>query len=418
MSGHAADGQRWPSFRARVAGWLVVAVYVAGLVASNWLERSAALPNRTPVDDAILQVGFGAFAVVGALLVAKRPTNAIVWIMASVALMVAIFHTGDTYTAAVMVTRGRPDALAVVAAWIGNWYWYLLLVLVVVFVPLLFPDGRLPSRRWLPVAVLPGIGTLVVVTYSALIPTLEVNEASGYEIANPIGIAGLDRVEDLPGFAALNGLLVLGVVGAAASVVVRYRRSRGVERQQMKWFVYAAALILLAPIVDRLPDFINGVWLGLVLIAIPMAIGVAVLRYRLYDIDLVINRTLVYGPLTAMLVLVYVGGVVSIQSAFRTITGQESQIAVVASTLAIAALFNPLRRRLQTFVDRRFYRGKYDAAKTLAAFSARLREETDLDALNTDLVKVVQETIQPAHASLWLRPNTGAKGSASSTGKP
>jgi hypothetical protein len=142
------------------------------------------------------------------------------------------------------------------------------------------------------------------------------------------------------------------------------------------------------------------------------------LRYRLYDIDLVINRTLVYGPLTAMLVLVYVGGVVTIQSAFRTITGQESQIAVVASTLAIAALFNPLRRRLQTFVDRRFYRGKYDAAKTLAAFSARLREETDLDALNTDLVKVVQETIQPAHASLWLRPNTGAKGSASSTGKP
>ena len=418
MSAHAADGRRWPSFLSRVAGWLIVIVYVAGLVASNWLERSAGLPNRTPVDDAILQVGFGAFAVVGALLVAKRPANAIGWIMASVALMVAIFHTGDTYTAAVMITRGRPDALAVVAAWIGNWYWYLILVLVLIFVPLLFPDGRLPSRRWLPVAVLPGIGTLLVVTYSAFIPTLEVNEASGYEIANPIGIAHLDRVEDLPAFAALNGLLVLGVVGAAASVVVRYRRSRGVERQQMKWFVYAAALILLAPIVDRLPGFINGLWLGLVLISIPMAIGVAVLRYRLYDIDLVINRTLVYGPLTAMLVLVYVGGVVTIQGAFRTITGQESQIAVVASTLAIAALFSPLRRRLQTFVDRRFYRGKYDAAKTLAAFSARLREETDLDALNTDLVSVVQETIQPAHASLWLRPNPGEQRPASSTGEP
>jgi hypothetical protein len=418
MSGHAAGGQRWPSFLARVAGWLVVAVYIAGLVASNWFERSAGLPNRTPVNDAILQVGFGAFAVVGALLVAKRPANAIGWIMASVALMVAIFHTGDTYTAAVMITRGRPDALAVVAAWIGNWYWYLLLVLVLIFVPLLFPDGRLPSRRWLPVAVLPGIGTLLVVTYSAFIPTLEVNEASGYEIANPIGIADLDRVEDLPAFAALNGLLVLGVVGAAASVVVRYRRSRGVERQQMKWFVYAAALILLAPIVDRLPGFINGLWLGLVLISIPMAIGVAVLKYRLYDIDLVINRTLVYGPLTAMLVFVYVGGVVTIQGAFRTITGQESQIAVVASTLAIAALFNPLRRRLQSFVDRRFYRGKYDAAKTLAAFSARLREETDLDALNTDLVSVVQETIQPTHASLWLRPNPGEQRPASSTGEP
>lgn len=306
---------------ASVVGWLVVVVYVAGLVASNWLGRSAGLPNKTPVDDAVLQVGFGAFAVVGALLVAKRPTNAIGWIMASVALMVAIFHTGDTYTAAVMVTRGRPDALAVVGAWIGNWYWYLLLVLVVIFVPLLFPDGRLPSRRWLPVAVLPAIGTLAMVTYSAFVPTLQVNEAGGYAIDNPIGIEGLDSVEDLPGFIVLNGLLVLGVVGAAASVVVRFYRSRGVERQQMKWFVYAAALLLLAPVVDYLPGFVNGLWLGLVLIAMPTAIAVAVLRYRLYDIDLVINRTLVYGPLTAMLVFVYVSGVVTIQSAFRTITG-------------------------------------------------------------------------------------------------
>jgi hypothetical protein len=331
---------------------------------------------------------------------------------------VAIFHTGDTYTAAVMVTRGRPDALAVVGAWVGNWYWYLLLVLVVIFVPLLFPDGRLPSRRWLPVAVLPGLGTLVIVVYSAFVPTLEVNEARGYEIHNPLGIEGLERIEDLPGFVVLNGLLVLGVVGAAASVVVRYRRSRGVERQQMKWFVYAAALILLAPIVDFLPDFINGLWLGLVLMAMPMAIGVAVLRYRLYDIDLVINRTLVYGPLTAMLVLVYVVGVISLQNAFRTLTGQESQLAVVASTLAIAALFDPLRRRLQTFVDRSFYRRKYDAAKILAAFSARLRDETDLDSLDAELMRVVRETVQPAHASLWLRPDPAMHGPASPAEAP
>ena len=417
MSSHPADSRprRWPSLLARIAGWLVVVVYVAGVTASNWLERSAGLPNRTPVDDAVLQVGFGAFAVVGALLVAKRPANAVGWIMASVAIMVAVFHTGDTYTAAVMVTRGRPDAVAVVAAWIGNWYWYLLLVLVVIFVPLLFPDGHLPSRRWLPVAVLPGIGTVIVVIYSALVPILEVNEASGYEIDNPIGIKGLDRVKDLPGFMVLNGLLVLGVVGAAASVMVRFYRSRGVERQQMKWFVYAAALILLATIVDRLPSFINGLWLGLVLIAMPTAIAVAVMRYRLYDIDLVINRTLVYGPLTAMLVLVYVTGVVSFQNAFRTLTGQESQIAVVASTLAIAALFNPLRRRLQTFVDRRFYRRKYDAAETLAAFAERLRDETNLDALDIELVKVVRETLQPAHASLWLRPDSETQSSPPSS---
>jgi hypothetical protein len=187
--------------------------------------------------------------------------------------------------------------------------------------------------------------------------------------------------------------------------VVRFRRSRGVERQQMKWFVYAAALILPAPAVDQLPDFINGVWLALVLIATSMAIGIAVLRYRLYDIDVVINRTLVYGSLTAILVAVYLSGIVVLQRLFVVLTGERSTLAVVASTLVIAALFNPLRRRIQSFIDRRFYRSKYDAANTLQSFSSKLRDETDLDALNNELVGVVRETMQPAHVSLWLRPN-------------
>src|SRR5215210_3639045 len=213
MSSHPADSRprKWPSLLARIAGWLVVVVYVAGVTVSNWLERSAGLPNRTPVDDAVLQVGFDAFAVVGALLVAKRPANAVGWIMASVAIMVAIFHTGDAYSAAVMVTRGRPDAVAVVAAWVGNWYWYLLLVLVVIFVPLLFPDGHLPSRRWLPVAVLPGIGVLGIVVLGALADTLFVEGAG--KIDNPIGIEGLGFAEDLPVFGVLNGLLIVGLVG-------------------------------------------------------------------------------------------------------------------------------------------------------------------------------------------------------------
>jgi hypothetical protein len=347
-------------------------------------------------------------------LVAKRPTNVIGWIMATIALMVAIFHAGDTYTAYVMATRGQPDALAVVGAWFGNWYWYLLLALVVIYLPLLFPDGRLPSRRWLPVAVLPGIGVLSIVVLGALADTLVVDtvvEGVHYRIENPIGIEGLGEVEVLPVFGLLNGLLLVGIVGAVASVVVRFRRSQGMERQQMKWFVYAAALLLLAPVESLLPEIVSNVLFGVVLIALPTAIGIAVLRYRLYEIDFLINRALVYGSLTAMLGTVYFGGVAATQTIFRALTGQEEQpqLAIVVSTLVIAALFNPLRRRIQSFIDRRFYRRKYDARKTLETFSAKLRDETNLEALNDELVGVVRETMQPAHASLWLRPDTVAR---------
>jgi hypothetical protein len=392
---------------ARVVGWLIVPLYVAGICANYLLERSAGLPNEHSVDDVVLWVAFGTYAVVGAVLVSKRPTNLIGWIMAVVALMVAIFPVGGTYATYVMVTRGQPDALAVVGAWAGSWYWYVLIALAVIYLPLLFPDGRLPSRRWLPVAVVPGIGTLSIVVLGALVDTLFVEGAG--KIDNPIGIEGLAFAEDLPVFGLLNGLLIVGLVGAVASVVVRFRRSRGAERQQMKWFVYAAALILLAPVVDRLPDVVNGVWLSLVLIATSTAIGIAVLRYRLYDIDIVINRTLVYGSLTVTLVVLYFGGIVVLQRIFVVLTGERSTLAVVASTLLIAALFNPLRRRIQSFIDRRFYRRKYDARKTLEAFSTTLRDETNLDALNNHLVGVVRETMQPSHVSLWLPPDTAAK---------
>jgi hypothetical protein len=395
---------------ARVAGWLIVPLYVAGICTSYVFQRRAGLLGDDSVENALLLVGFSAFAVVGAVLVAKRPANAIGWIMAAVALMVSIFLAGDTYAAYVMVTRGQPDALAVIGAWIGSWYWYPLLVLVLVYLPLLFPDGRMPSRRWLPVAVLTGVGTLGVIVLGALADTLHLNEAPGYEIDNPIGVEGLGYVEDLPVFGVLTGLLFFGIIGAAASVVVRFRRSRGIERQQMKWFVYAVAPMLLIPTDGFLPGTISSVALGVVLIGLPTAIGIAVLRYRLYDIDVLINRTLVYGSLTALLVTVYVGSVVILQAAFRSLTGQGSQLTIVASTLAIAALFNPLRRRIQGFVDRRFYRRKYDAAKTLAAFSTRLRDETDLAELNEELIAVVRETMQPAHVSLWLRPDTPLKG--------
>jgi hypothetical protein len=243
------------------------------------------------------------------------------------------------------------------------------------------------------------------------------DEAAG--IPNPLGVEGL--VEESGSLSTVFGILVpaswaILSIAAAASLVVRFWRSRGKERQQLKWFVYALVICVLALIAgqaflnDLLPTGVREFVFVVTLESLWVALAVAILRYRLYDIDLIINRTLVYGSLTVLLVATYLGGVVGLQYVFRALTGQESTLAVVASTLAIAALFGPLRRRVQGLVDRRFYRSKYDAVKTLAAFSARLREETDLDVLSNDLVGVASRTMQPQHASLWLRPDTATKG--------
>ena len=395
-----ADNQRSRPF-ARVVAWLVVIIYFAGTGANVWLKSRLRL-QQNPWEDVLLLVGFGAFAVVGALLIAKRPTNLVGWILAASGLMVGIFPAGDSYAAYVITTQGHPDALAIVGAWAQSWYWYLLLALALIYLPLLFPDGRLPSRRWLPFALMMGIVTLALVILGALTDTLTGQDVD-YRIENPIGIEGIAGGESLPVFPVFGVLLSFGFVGVIVAVGARFRRARGIERQQMKWFLCAAALIPSFLALDYLPGILSSVAFGLVILALPTAIGIAVLRYRLYDIDLVVNRTLVYGSLTAALVLIYLGGVVSLQYVFRTFTGGESQLAIVASTLAIAALFNPLRHRIQSFIDRRFYRRKYDAAKTLETFGSRLREETDLDALREHLVGVVRETMQPAHVSLWMR---------------
>ena len=395
---------------ARAVAWLVVILYIAGICATYLLERGSGLRAHNLTEDAVFLVGFGAVAAVGALLVAKRPTNVVGWILAAAALMVGLFPTGDAYAAYVMTTRGEPDALAVLGAWVQSWYWFLLLGLIFIYLPLLFPDGKLPSRRWLPVAVLVGIGLLGLVVLGMLTDNLSGQDV-GYRIENPIGIEGLAPVEDLPIFAVLGVLVFfVGVLAAFASVVVRFRRSRGIERQQIKWFLYAIAPVLTIPLEGYVPEFVNEIAFGWVLIGLPTAIGVAVLRYRLYDIDVVINRTLVYGSLSVSLVLVYFGGVVSLQYVLRTLTGGSSQLVIVASTLAIAALFNPLRRRIQSIVDRRFYRQKYDAVQVMAGFSTRLRDETDLAQLNGDLVSVVQDTVQPEHVTVWLRtPDEGSR---------
>ena len=408
---------------ARVVGYLIVPVYVAGVFATYLLayliERAGGLRDEaeliTNIEDVLLNVSFGAFAVVGALLLLKRPRNPIGWIMAANAFMLSVVIALGYYATYVVLTQGRPDALAVFGAWIFNCFWFLMLALTFVYLPLLFPDGRLLSRRWLPVAVIAGVMPLAVVVLRAFMDTIPVNEARGHKIDNPIGIEGLESVESLPIYGALNVLFFVGFSGVVASVVVRFRRSRGVERQQMKWFAFAIVVLLGGSLMFSAASQATGVQglkdVGFVfsmvgIASLPTTVGIAVLKYRLYDIDVVINRALVYGSLTILLATTYAGGVVLLQQLLVLLTGQRSTLAVVASTLLIAALFSPLRRLVQAFVDRRFYRRKYDAAKTLDAFSVRMRDETQLDTLGEDLVGVVTRAVQPANASLWLRPET------------
>ena len=275
------------------------------------------------------------------------------------------------------------------------------------FILLLFPDGRLPSRRWRFLAwTVVAVGTVLVIA----VPLEKGDKADFAPVVDPIGVGGV--VGNVTFLLIFGGVMVLFAASilAVVSLVFRFRRAAGVERQQIKWFAYAAALVGAFLVLNFfISGLLNTLISNAVSFALYAAIGVAILKYRLYDIDILINRTLVYGSLTILLAATYFGGVVGLQYVFRAVTGQGSTLAVVASTLVIAALFTPLRRRVQAFVDRRFYRRKYDARKTLEAFSAKLRDETDLQTLNKDLVGVVRETMQSAYASLWLRPSEGTR---------
>jgi hypothetical protein len=368
-----------------------------------------AVSNAVNFGIAILFVA--TFQTVGTLIASRRPENPIGWISCGMGLtLVAAVFFGNYAEYSLVV---EPGALpwAQTAAWVGNWIW-LVALSPLGFILLLFPAGHPPSRRWRPVAWLQGAALACWFVSQALAPGPMVN--AGYEsVNNPFGIEALGGVLKIVGAVSAFVLLVT-VLASIISIVMRFRRSRGDERRQIKWVAYAGAVVALVlilqlavetalPKASALLEVLN---LGLVVafIGVPIAAGIAILKYRLYEIDTIINRTLVYVGLTALLALVYVWSVIALQYIFRTLTGGESSLAVVASTLAIAALFNPLRRRIQALVDHRFYRRKYDAAKTLAAFSARLRDETDLNSLRSELVTVVRETVQPARVSVWLRP--------------
>jgi hypothetical protein len=408
----------------RTASWLAWAVWVLTVVE---LPLSAALlfviptsSGITNLPDAVGTVVFAAliftFSTVGVLIATRQPHNLVGWIM-----LVAGFALGATVLTSTYVDlsitqpRGRLPGTEWVA-WFAQWIWVPGFAPALTFLLLLFPNGRLPSGRWRLVGWLAVAAMAILGIGMAFTPGPFVDYP---KVTNPLGLAPLEG-SFLEGGGVGWLLLPAGVVLSAGSMVVRYRRATGVERQQIKWFALAAAIAAVGWVVITLaygtdegtenPLLVAAQLLQLLsFLGLALAVGIAVLKYRLYDIDLLINRTLVYGALTALLVGVYVGSIVVLQGLLRALTGQESQLAIVASTLAVAALFNPLRRHIQSFIDRRFYRSKYDAAKTLETFSAKLRDETDLDALSDDLVGVVRETMQPAHVSLWLRPSTDTR---------
>ncbi len=355
------------------------------------------------------------FAIVAALILSRQPRNILGWVLM---VPVGLYVVGGpiaSYMESLAPSSPDPTVPILLIAWFNNWNW-LLLIIPLLFIPLLFPNGQPPTSRWRWVGIAGIAWAVLFVLLAALPRQINASTTPTLVLDNPIGVLGKATVERLVGVWII-GLLALAVACAVA-LFVRYRRANETEREQIKWLLYACALFLVVYVVGfasglggtaSFGGYIWGVFFGLSVIALPAAIGIAILRYRLYDIDVVINRTLVYGPLTATLIALYFAGIVLMQRFFDLLTGHQSTLAVVASTLLIAALFTPLRRRIQSFIDRRFYRSKYDARQTLEAFSAQLRDETDLDALSNDLVGVVRETMQPAHVSLWLRPNTVRK---------
>ena len=402
---------------------LTLAMFVA-IIPLWFLARGADLPSswRADVSVGALVGGalFLAFPLVGALIASKRPKNAVGWLCLAIGLLWSLSGVLDYYSYYGAATPGSVP-FPVAMASISDWIWVPAVGLLGTYVLLLFPDGRLPSRRWRPLAWLSGAVILLLSLGVMLAPGTLGNLAG---VRKPFGIESADWLT--VGAYVLLPLLPLCMLASAMSLVLRYRRSGGEERQQIKWIAFAASVVVVLYAIAMIASFVfpeeswttagSVWWLNLLTYAVlssftlvPIAVGIAVLKYRLYEIDILINRALVYGSLTATLVALYFGGIVVSQRVFVALTGEQSTLAVVASTLVIAALFNPLRHRLQSFIDRSFYRRKYDARKTLEAFSAQLRNQTDPYALGDDLVGVVAETMQPAHVSLWLRPETASK---------
>jgi hypothetical protein len=394
-------GERGAALKSQKASRLAGTMALLALAFSGGVVVMAVL-NAADTGNLSASITGVVAVLVGWPVASRRPENPIGWLFLGGALVSAFRALTAEYAIYGIQTDPGAVPLPQTAAGLSNAVTLVGPVLLFVLVPLYFPTGRPVGRRWGLIAWL-ALGGLPVAVVVQIV-------AAGYAVygtglPNPWAVDALRPVVDV-----LRPIEISYYIGliffSTVSLVVRFWRSRGEERQQLKWFTFAAAFIpiwfLTNGPVDRAFPVLFTVLDALVIAAVPVAAGVAIFKYRLYDIDVIINRALVYAALTATLVLVYLGSVVGLQYVFRSLGGGESSLAVVASTLLIAALFNPLRRRVQGFIDRQFYRRKYDAARTLEAFSFRLRGASDLEQLTPALLAVVRDTVQPEHASVWL----------------
>jgi hypothetical protein len=350
-----------------------------------------------------------AFPLVGALIVSRQPQNTIGWLLMVPTLTIPLDLFTRSQILGVTIPPSHPSIFFWMAAYLSNTTW-LFAIFPVFFIALLFPTGRPLSARWRWVAAY-ATGIFVFFFCVAVFAKTLAPDASLYgvdwSIPNPLGF--LDAGTSETAFEVwLAGVIVLALL-CVASIILRYRRAAGVERKQINWLLYAIGLfgVFYIPytLFQAWRQFL-GLFVDLFLMAIPLAIGMAILRYRLYEIDMIIRRTLQYAILTGLLALVYFGVVILLQNVFDSVSGQQSPLVIVISTLLIAALFAPLRQRVQSFIDRRFYRQKYDAQQILAQFAQTARDEVGMDVLQAELLRVVQETLRPEQISVWLKPLT------------
>lgn len=360
--------------------------------AFEWITQQTS-GGRREESDLGIALAFLLIAIIGALAAMAQPRNVVGWLLLFSGLTIGMAGAGESLAYYLQTARQDEDA-ALIVIWLASMGWITGIVLLLLVFPLFFPDGHLPGPRWRPVFVLVLLFTAAILSVQFLAPLFSRRYFDPNELDALLGYL-------LPVFP------ILALMGAA-SLVVRYRRADFGARQQMKWLSVTIGVPVMGFFgLSMAEDWFgilapNTLW-GVLYLMIPFGLGISLLRYNLFDVDTVIRKTAQYAIVTVLLALIYFGAVILLQRAFSDVTGQTSTAAVMLSTLAIAALFNPVRRRVQAFIDRRFYRRKYDAEQVLARFATTARDETDLDTLAAELVQVIQETMQPEYVSIWLK---------------